>query len=310
VLFKELYSYHKEMNEIEHSTSTSLDNFDTDVGMRSSSGFTGLKNFGATCYMNSVIQQLFMVPDLRYGILSSAVQADEKFSSTLFQLQLVFANLQETEKKYYTPRDFTKTIRIEGGPVDVRRQQDAQEFFNILLDTLETELKTTTNEKLLKEVFGGELCSEIKSLEDEYEYVSQTIEPFFSVQLDIKNKKSIEEALDFYIKPDILEGDNKYYCEKYDKKIKVHKRAFLNKTSNTLIINLKRFEFNYNTLSRYKVNDYCEFPMELNIKPWTQEGILEREKAKAKLKLKDKSEFDSDEEIHDHELKKRTEEHK
>lgn len=97
------------------------------------------------------------------------------------------------------------------------RQQDAQEFFNILSDNIESELKGTQNEKLLKEILGGDICSELKSLEDEYEYVSQNMEPFYSVQLDIKNRKSIEEALDFYIKPDILEGDNKYYCEKYDK---------------------------------------------------------------------------------------------
>ena len=176
--------------------------------------------------MNSVIQQLYMIPDLRYGVLASEVSTgkywhslikvlmggiDDKQQSTLFQLQLIFANLQETEKKYYTPRDFTKTICIEGGPVDVRRQQDAQEFFNILSDSIENELKPTANEKLLKEILGGEICSELKSLEDEHEYVSQNIEPFFSVQLDIKNRKSIQEALDYYIKPDILEGDNKYY---------------------------------------------------------------------------------------------------
>ena len=72
-LFKELYLYHKEMDEIEHGTKINLENFDSDVGLRSTSGFWGLKNFGATWYMNSVIQQLFMIPDLRYGILSSEV---------------------------------------------------------------------------------------------------------------------------------------------------------------------------------------------------------------------------------------------
>lgn len=32
-------------------------------------GFCGLKNAGATCYMNSVLQQLYMVPALRNGIV-------------------------------------------------------------------------------------------------------------------------------------------------------------------------------------------------------------------------------------------------
>jgi len=27
-----------------------------------------------------------------------------------------------------------------------------------------------------------------------------------------------------------------------------------------MIINLKRFEYDYNTMQRKKLNDYCEFP--------------------------------------------------
>ncbi|CAN0031666.1 unnamed protein product, partial [Ectocarpus fasciculatus] len=36
-----------------------------------SGGFVGLKNQGCTCYMNSLLQQLFMVPALRKGILEA-----------------------------------------------------------------------------------------------------------------------------------------------------------------------------------------------------------------------------------------------
>lgn len=40
------------------------------VGPRLTKGFVGLKNAGATCYMNSVIQQLYMIPPIRNGILA------------------------------------------------------------------------------------------------------------------------------------------------------------------------------------------------------------------------------------------------
>jgi ubiquitin carboxyl-terminal hydrolase 9/24 len=40
------------------------------VGPRPNRGFVGIKNGGATCYMNSVLQQLFMIRSLRSALLS------------------------------------------------------------------------------------------------------------------------------------------------------------------------------------------------------------------------------------------------
>lgn len=53
------------------------------VGPRPLKGFVGLKNAGATCYMNSVLQQLYMVESIRVGILASegaATDLSEDFS--------------------------------------------------------------------------------------------------------------------------------------------------------------------------------------------------------------------------------------
>ncbi|XP_032597478.1 probable ubiquitin carboxyl-terminal hydrolase FAF isoform X3 [Drosophila grimshawi] len=53
------------------------------VGARAAKGFCGLKNAGATCYMNSVLQQLYMVPAVRVGILKAhgaATNDNEDFS--------------------------------------------------------------------------------------------------------------------------------------------------------------------------------------------------------------------------------------
>ena len=56
------------------------------VGPRPKGGFSGLKNAGATCYMNSVLQQLFMVPSIRLGILGAegaCTDPNEDFSGEL-----------------------------------------------------------------------------------------------------------------------------------------------------------------------------------------------------------------------------------
>jgi hypothetical protein len=44
-----------------------------------------------------------------------------------------------------------------------------------------------------------------------------------------------------------------------------------------MIILLRRFEFDLDTMQRLKVNDHYEFPLELDMEPYTQEGIEARE---------------------------------
>ena len=85
-----------------------------------------------------------------------------------------------------------------------------------------------------------------------------------------------------YISPDTLEGDNKYHCDKYNKKIDAQRRTYIGKPSNTMVFNLKRFEYDYNTMQRKKINDFVEFPEIIDLKPWTKEGIEEEEKRQSK----------------------------
>lgn len=51
-----------------------------------------------------------------------------------------------------------------------------------------------------------------------------------------------------FVKPDILEGENKYFCEKYNTKIDASRRNYLQNVNDNLVINLKRFEFDFNML--------------------------------------------------------------
>jgi len=83
--------------------------------------------------------------------------------------------------------------------------------------------------------------------------------------LTVKDKRSIYESLETMIKGDTLDGDNAYYCERCDKKVSAVKRVCIKKLPNYLIVALKRFEFDYNTMTKKKINDYCEFPQNLNL---------------------------------------------
>ena len=65
--------------------------------------YVGLKNMSSTCYMNSIIQQFFMIPMFRETILSIP---NINNNTILYQLQLLFTALKTYECDYYNPKPF------------------------------------------------------------------------------------------------------------------------------------------------------------------------------------------------------------
>ena len=105
-------------------------------------------------------------------------------------------------------------------------------------------------------------------------------EPLLAINLPVKNKKSILDSLESFIEGEVLDGDNAYYCEECKMKVKTVKRVSIKKLPNYLIFTLKRFEYDFDMNIRVKVNDYCEFPMELNMEPFTQQYLKRTERVR------------------------------
>lgn len=104
---------------------------------KSETGKTGLVNLGNTCYMNSVIQTLFMATDFRRHVLSLQL----KGTNTLMKkLQLLFAFLAHTQRAAYAPRNFFEASRPPW--FTIGSQQDCSEYLRFLLDRLHEEEKT------------------------------------------------------------------------------------------------------------------------------------------------------------------------
>ena len=202
----------------------------------------------------------------------SKTEPDKLRYSVIYNLQLTFENLKNGCMTPYPPNRFIRSFlsAFNGEPIQFGIQQDSDEFLAILCDNLEKEAKSYNKENFLENSFKGKISNEILSLEKEYPYYSHGEEPFFRITLDIKGHKTLEEALDAYVKGEILDGDNKYYVDEYKRKISIRKSSSLKMLGNEVIIHLKRFEFDFVTFDNHKLSDYLKFPMKINFKKWTR----------------------------------------
>ena len=72
-------------------------------------------------------------------------------------------------------------------------------------------------------------------------------------------------ALCNFLKSEKLTDDNKYACGNCAKKTDALKYSKLDKLPKLLFIQLGRFEFDFDTLSRKKIYDLVTFPQVLNM---------------------------------------------
>ncbi|KAK3093520.1 hypothetical protein FSP39_016701 [Pinctada imbricata] len=224
---------------------------------RAKCGYVGLTNLGATCYMATCMQHLYMIPQARQSILHAECPKPNKYEGTLTELQKMFAYLQESERKAYNPRSFCKTYMMDKQPLNTGEQKDMTEFFTDLISKLE-------------EMSTGMDCP----------HVSRTLEEFYTVRCQVTDMKNLYESLDEVTVKDMLEGDNMYTCSKCQKKVRAEKRACFKRLPRILCFNTMRYTFNMVTMMKEKVNTHFSFPLCLDMSQYMEKNLMGPDKLK------------------------------
>lgn len=138
----------------------------------------GLNNLGNTCFINSSLQSLFNTYDLSKYFLSNYFKEEINKKNTQ-GYQGIFAEsyakllleVKTTIKSAINPIDFVRTFFLNNNSINIRGQQDAQEFLSILLDCLHEDLNRITKKpyiELEEQKNNEDDCSASKRWWDSY----------------------------------------------------------------------------------------------------------------------------------------------
>ncbi|XP_028329646.1 uncharacterized protein LOC114480055 isoform X2 [Gouania willdenowi] len=205
----------------------------------------GLYNQGSTCYLNSVLQVLFMTQEFRKALeRSSAPDTMDQHLLTLFK---------DLEKRTASTTEIIKTLQIK-----VNQQRDAAEYLEQIL--MRTSAKSS-------KIFEGELTAKCRCLTCENE--SRTTQPFWSLPIPLVvsgiNDCKVVDGIEEYFKESLITGEDQLDCNNCKYKTNSAFKLAMTHHPEVLTLLLKRFHFDNSNRMYIKNQQSVEVPFRLTV---------------------------------------------
>ncbi|KAL4623596.1 ubiquitin carboxyl-terminal hydrolase 27-like isoform X1 [Arapaima gigas] len=210
--------------------------------------YYGLHNLGATCYLNVVLQTLFMTEEFRNKVESLEA------TGILKELKVLFGKLKKGNTG--VEEELLKQLGI----TNKFQQQDAAEYFQKIVSIENSEVTA---------IFRGQMKNCTTCLKNRHENGSQQL--FVTIPLAINGDlyagetfKVVDSWKEFF-KTSVLDGENQMYCDICDEKTDTEVSCEISECPKILTLHLKRFDFDYNSMMYVKNNCCVEMPLKLQV---------------------------------------------
>eukprot|EP01084_Bolivina_argentea_P014264 26653_1 len=238
----------------------------------------GLQNQGATCYLNSLIQQLRFIPEFKAQLYSLKKEQIFDNNNTIkagkhipYEMTQLIAKMDSMQKEGNKRSASTESLTNAFGwnELQLAQQHDINDAWNILMDGINTSMPH--DKKFYPKYFTGKIanireCDDCKCITTNKEHFTQLNIPVVEkiVQgIPVTFENVYKPLISLYLNKETLYGKNKVLCLECEVKVRADQISRIVSLPIILVLNLNQYVISDGI--QFKLNETLKCPLSLDL---------------------------------------------